>query len=338
MSAIRKILPLTLSVVAVSYTVLFLVMYASDISSVYSVLLRKESLGYALLALASRMASVTLHALTFYIIVRTVRKVSLGNVLKITYISIFIELIVPVGGVTEVSKFALLSKYVLLSSSQSMLSIASHRVVTTFTMFLFLIISLVGLHVSLPSALILVVPTVALLIINLALLAFPRSRRLELLLNRVLKASRMRSEIKFHEEYNNDFLKLTARRDLILLATLLSILERLANVLHGYSLSILTGVPLNIWQLILGFDSIYMIMWLLPVVTPGNVGIYELTQTGVLTLVGVDRGVAAFFSVLTRVFIVLGEYPLFLLATLSFGISFKNVLKYMEEAKSSLST
>ncbi|MEM0014042.1 MAG: lysylphosphatidylglycerol synthase transmembrane domain-containing protein [Zestosphaera sp.] len=335
MVAMRKALLLALAVALISYTILFLVMYLSDISFVYDILLRRKSLGYALLALTSRMASVTLHALTFYVLVKMFGGIALSDVLKITYISIFTELIVPIGGITEVTKFALLNRYTSLASSRTILGIASHRVVTTLTMTFFMVVALVGLHVSLPRAMILVMPAVALLIINVALLALPRSRKLESLVNRVLRTSGKRGELRFHEEYNNEFLKLATRHDLILLATSLSILERLANVLHGYSLSLLIGVSLNVWQLVLGFDSIYMIMWLLPVVTPGNVGIYELTQTGVLTLVGTDRGVAALLSVLTRVFIVLGEYPLFLLAMLSFGISLKSVLSYVEEAKKS---
>jgi uncharacterized membrane protein YbhN (UPF0104 family) len=74
-----------------------------------------------------------------------------------------------------------------------------------------------------------------------------------------------------------------------------------------------------------------MIIWLLPIVTPGNVGIYELTQTGILSLVGVSKGMAALLSVLTRVFIMLGEYPLFLAAAVSFGLSVKNLSQLVKD-------
>ncbi|MEM2022025.1 MAG: lysylphosphatidylglycerol synthase domain-containing protein, partial [Zestosphaera sp.] len=276
MAVKSRLLLLTLVIAVASYVVLFLVMYASDLSAAASVLWRAESIGYVSLALATRMASVTLHALTFFILVRVFEPVNLIDVVKITYISVFTELVLPVGGVTEVVKFALLGRYASLPSSKAVLSITLHRIITTLTMFSLLVISLSGLGLALPGTLILVLPAVVLLSLNLGLLALPRSKKLEDFLNKLLSRVRTGGRLRFYEEYNSRLSEVMKRWDLISLSVFLSLLERLANVLHGYTLSLLTGATLNAWQLTLGFDSIYMIIWLLPIVTPGNMGIYEL--------------------------------------------------------------
>lgn len=326
-----RVLVMTLILAVVSYVLLFAFIYTSDISNIYSLLVRSESFGYVSLALLTRISSVTLHALTFFALLRAVEKVKLSNVIKVTYVSVFTELIVPVGGVTEVVKFALLTRNSYVSASKALLGITSHRLITTLTMLAFLTLSIVELHISISRVLILVVPAIALVLINLSLLIVPGSRVLESLVNKLYRRIGRNPNIRIHEEYVSDFSSLVKRYDLVLIAVLLSILERIANVAHGYALALLVGLRPSLWQLVIGFDSIYMIIWLLPIVTPGNIGVYELTQTGVLSLIGVSKGMAALLSVLTRVFIVLGEYPLFLLAAVSFGISIKNIVQLVRE-------
>ncbi|MFN3267671.1 MAG: lysylphosphatidylglycerol synthase transmembrane domain-containing protein, partial [Zestosphaera sp.] len=322
---------IALLLAAASYILLFAFIYTNDVSKILTLLMRSESFGYVSLALLTRISSVTLHALTFFILLRAVDKVKMLDVVKVTYVSVFSELIVPVGGVTEVVKFALLTKNSSVSASKTFLGIASHRLVTTSTMLTFLLLSVVWLHISISRVLILILPALALILINLSLFIVPRSKKLESLVNKLYHKMGKNVSVRIHEEYINDFSSFVKRYDLVLMATLLSVLERIANVAHGYVLALLVGLKPSFWQLVIGFDSIYMIMWLLPIVTPGNIGIYELTQTGVLNLVGISRSTAALLSILTRIFIVLGEYPLFLAAAVSFGISMKNITQLVKE-------
>lgn len=326
-----KALTITLLLAAVSYVLLFAFIYTNDISRAVAFLARSESFGYVSLALLTRISSVTLHALTFFILLRAVEKVRLSDVIKVTYVSVFAELIVPVGGVTEVVKFALLTRNLSVSASKTLLGITSHRLVTTVTMLAFLSMAVVGLHIPISRVLILILPAVALILINLSLLVVPRSKTLESLVNKLYRRIGKNPSIRIREEYVSDFSSLIKRYNFVLIATLISTLERITNVAHGYLLALLVGLKPSFWQLVIGFDSIYMIIWLLPIVTPGNIGIYELTQTGVLSLVGISKGIAALLSVLTRVFIVLGEYPLFLVAAVSFGISIKNMTQLVKE-------
>lgn len=327
----KKALIITLLLAVTSYVLLFVFIYTNDISNVLKLLMRSESFGYVSLALLTRIASVTLHALTFFTLLRAVEKIKSLDVIKVTYVSVFTELIIPIGGVTEVVKFALLTRNSLLSASKTLLGIASHRLITTLTMSAFLLLSIIELHIPISHILILVIPAAALVIINLSLFIVPRSKALESLVNKIYSKIGRSPSIRIHKEYIEDFSSLARRYDLVLLATLFSILERIANVAHGYVLALLVGLKPSFWQLVIGFDSIYMIIWLLPIVTPGNIGIYELTQTGVLSLVGIGKGAAAILSILTRVFIMLGEYPLFLVATLSFGVSVKNLRQLIKE-------
>lgn len=330
---VNKALMITLLLAAASYVLLFAFMYTNDIGEVVTLLTRSESFGYVSLALLTRISSVTLHALTFFVLLRAVERVKLSDVIKVTYVSVFAELVVPVGGVTEVVKFALLTKNSSVSVSKTLLGITSHRLVTTLTMLAFLSLSIVGLHVPISRALVLILPATALILINLSLFLVPRSKSLESLVNKFYRRIGKNPNIKIHEEYLSDFSSLVKRYNFVLGATILSILERVANAAHGYALALLIGLKPSFWQLVIGFDSIYMIIWLLPIVTPGNIGVYELTQTGVLSLVGISRGIAALLSVLTRVFIVLGEYPLFLVAAVSFGISIKSITELVKEWK-----
>ncbi|MEM1604232.1 MAG: lysylphosphatidylglycerol synthase transmembrane domain-containing protein [Zestosphaera sp.] len=330
---VNKALMITLLLAAASYVLLFAFMYTNDIGEVVTLLTRSESFGYVSLALLTRISSVTLHALTFFVLLRAVERVKLSDVIKVTYVSVFAELVVPVGGVTEVVKFALLTKNSSVSVSKTLLGITSHRLVTTLTMLAFLSLSIVGLHVPISRALVLILPATALILINLSLFLVPRSKSLESLVNKFYRRIGKNPNIKIHEEYLSDFSSLVKRYNFVLGATILSMLERVANAAHGYALALLVGLKPSFWQLVIGFDSIYMIIWLLPIVTPGNIGVYELTQTGVLSLVGISRGIAALLSVLTRVFIVLGEYPLFLAAAVSFGISIKSITELVKEWK-----
>jgi len=328
---LNKTLAITLSLAIASYILLFAFIYTNNIGDVLTLLTRSESFGYVSLALLTRISSVTFHALTFFILLRAVERVRLSEVVKVTYVSVFAELIVPLGGVTEVVKFALLTRNPSMSASKTLLGITSHRLITTLTMLAFLLLSVVGLHMSVSRALVLIVPAAALILINSLLFLMPRSKALESLVNKLYRKLGKDTSIRLREEYVVDFTSLTKRYNYVLLATLLSVLERLSNVAHGYALALLVGLKLSLWQLIIGFDTIYMIIWLLPIVTPGNVGIYELTQTGILSLVGVSKGMAALLSVLTRVFIMLGEYPLFLAAAVSFGLSVKNISKLVKD-------
>ncbi|MEO3993958.1 MAG: lysylphosphatidylglycerol synthase transmembrane domain-containing protein [Desulfurococcaceae archaeon TW002] len=335
---INKALMITLLLAAASYILLFAFIYTNDVGKVFTLLMRSESFSYVSLALLTRIFSVTLHALTFFILLRAVEKVKLLDVIKVTYVSVFSELIVPVGGVTEVVKFTLLTKKSSVSASKTFLGITSHRLVTTLTMLTFLLLSIIWLHIPISSVLILILPAIALILINLSLFIVPRSKTLESLVNKFYRKIGKNVSVRIHEEYTNDFSSLVKRYDLVLIAILLSILERITNAAHGYVLALLVGLKLSFWQLVVGFDSIYMIMWLLPIVTPGNIGIYELTQTGVLNLVGISRSFAALLSILTRVFIMLGEYPLFLVAAVSFGISTKNITQLVREWSKSSSS
>ncbi|MEM1765821.1 MAG: lysylphosphatidylglycerol synthase transmembrane domain-containing protein [Zestosphaera sp.] len=330
---VNKALMITLLLAAASYVLLFAFMYINDIGEVVTLLTRSESFGYVSLALLTRISSVTLHALTFFVLLRAVERVKLSDVIKVTYVSVFAELVVPVGGVTEVVKFALLTKNSSVSVSKTLLGITSHRLVTTLTMLAFLSLSIVGLHVPISRALVLILPATALILINLSLFLVPRSKSLESLVNKFYRRIGKNPNIKIHEEYLSDFSSLVKRYNFVLGATILSMLERVANAAHGYALALLIGLKPSFWQLVIGFDSIYMIIWLLPIVTPGNIGVYELTQTGVLSLVGISRGIAALLSALTRAFIVLGEYPLFLVAAVSFGISIKSITELVKEWK-----
>lgn len=326
-----RALMITLLLATASYVLLFAFIYTNDISKAVVFLARSESLGYVSLAMLTRISSVTLHAFTFFMLLRAVERVRLSDVIKVTYVSVFAELIVPIGGVTEVVKFALLTRSLSVSTSKTLLGIASHRFVTTATMLAFLSLSIVGLNMLTSSALILILPAATLILINLSLFLVPRSKTLESLANKLYRRIGKNPDIKIREEYVSNFSNLFKRRNFVLIAALISVLERIANVAHGYALALLVGLKPSFWQLVIGFDSIYMIIWLLPIITPGNIGIYELTQTGVLSLLGISRGTAALLSVLTRVFIVLGEYPLFLVAAMSFGISFKNVTQLVKE-------
>lgn len=334
----KKALVITLLLAVLSYVLLFVFIYTNDVDDVLALLMRRESFGYVSLALLTRIASVTLHALTFFALLRALERVKLFDVVKITYVSVFTELLVPLGGVTEVVKFALLTRNSSLSASKALLSITSHRLVTTLTMSALLLLSIIGLHIPISQTLILLLPAIALVVINFSLFVVPRSKALESLINKFYRKVGRNPSVRIQEEYTSSFSSLAKHYNFVLIATVLSILERIANVAHGYALALLVGLKPNFWQLVIGFDSIYMIIWLLPIVTPGNIGIYELTQTGVLSLVGISKGIAALLSVLTRVFILLGEYPLFLVAALSFGIGIKNITQLVREWSKSSSS
>lgn len=64
---LSRTLTIMLLLAIASYILLFVFIYTNDISDVLALLTRGESFGYVSLALLTRISSVTLHALTFFI-------------------------------------------------------------------------------------------------------------------------------------------------------------------------------------------------------------------------------------------------------------------------------
>lgn len=314
----------------ISYGIIFLILFMDNFNNVIETI-AKSNVSYVALAYLTRVASLTLHALTFWVLLKMFEsRISVLDTLKVTYVSIFLELLVPIGGITEVGKYYLLTKYRSVSPNQAIASITLHRVILSMTLFVFLMIAVRNLRFSTAYVMLLYIPALGLILINLTLLLIPSSKRLEDLVNKVLTKLKM-EKVTLTESYVKTLTHIGIKPQYVVLAALVALAERYVNALHGIMLAYLIGININFWQAIIGFDSIYTIIWLYPIVTPGNVGIYELTQTGVLTLAGLSRSYSALLSVFTRVFLVIAEYPLFFLSALLIGVDMKSLVKDVRE-------
>ncbi len=328
---IKSMTGLIVLISIVSYGIIFLFLFMDNANSVIGTI-SKSNVNYFALAYLTRVASLTLHALTFWVLLKMFEsRVGVLDTLKITYVSIFLELLIPIGGITEVGKYYLLTKYRSVSSNQAIASITLHRLLLSVTLSIFLILSVYNLRLPLAYAMLMYLPAIALILMNSTLLLIPSSKRLEDLVNKILIKLKM-EKVALAEGYVKTLTHIKIKPHYVVLAVLIALTERYVNTLHGLALAYLTGVNINFWQAVIGFDSIYTIIWLYPIVTPGNVGIYELTQAGVLTLVGLSRAYSALLSVLTRLFLVIAEYPLFFLSTLLIGVDMKSLVKNVKES------
>jgi len=76
-----------------------------------------------------------------------------------------------------------------------------------------------------------------------------------------------------------------------------------------------------------------MIIWLLPLVTPGNIGVLEAVQIILLKSLGIHLKIASILALINRVVTAVSEYPLLILSTMYLGIRVKQLTDIVKSEK-----
>ncbi len=309
----------------IAYAVIFLYIYKGHFLKFFYIISRGD-VEDAVVAYVARVAAITCHALAWWIIIRTFRKVSPLRILKITFAAIFVEFIVPVGGATEVAKLFLVLKLGSLNREEGIASILMHRLIVSLTIFLTTLLSLILINAPPILFIVLGLPALGLLLVNVGVYILPKSKRVERLADRFFSRFGI-SVAGFAKNYELCMGKIKRYKKLLLLATLMAFGERLSNAVFGMAVAGIAGTHLSMPQAFLAFDSLYTIIWLLPAITPGGIGIFEFIQTLLLSYIGVGVQEAATMSIVSRIYYVVGEYPLFVASVAALGYSVKSFIR-----------
>lgn len=305
-------------------------------------------LRYLIIALLLRLASLILHSTAWYMLLRINYKgTSFTKVLASVLTAVVIEFLVPIGGAAEVVKMLLVTQLNSIPSDVALASLMMHRQILIIVTLIATTTAIYYKNIAFGASIMLLLPAVGLLTINTVLLLAPTYRRFDVLINRLVSGKLPRFINQANTSPNNfsgryrEVLKMLVnlRKPELLAAVLITVLEKLSNSVYGTYVGALATLSLDLPSSLIAFDSIYTIVWLLPIITPGNLGIFEAIQTVLLKALGITPKLAAATALANRVVMVLSAYPLIPLLATYLGINVKqianNVSKYLTKGSNS---
>jgi uncharacterized protein (TIRG00374 family) len=315
------------------YLVIFIYIYKGDFRTFITVVSRgnPESILFAYIA---RVAYLFFEAMIWWSILRIFGKVSILKTCEVMFAAIFVEFVLPVGGATEVARYLLAVKLKLADREGTVASIFIHRLINSITILITTLISLILVSAPFPLFISLFIPALILVSGNVALYILPKYKWVERYADKFLNRVGMSIE-GMSENYKLRMSQVRKAYSLLALAFAFAFLERIANGVYGIEIASIAGINLPFPSSLLSFDSLYTIMWLFPAITPGGIGIFEFIQTGLLSYLGISVDAAATISIISRLYYVIGEYPLFVISAVGLGFKSKDLLKQLARYKGS---
>lgn len=334
-SRLRKYVLIAVVAGLLSYSLIFFLIYRGSINKFLEIVSRGNPVA-AVFAALFRASALIMHGVTFFVILYALsREMRLMKVIQITSTSIFVEFIAPVGGITEVAKVYFLKEFGVASVEEAYAAVAMHRILLTGSVAAATALSLHMLRAPALMWVVLVIPALGLLAVNTAILLVPTSPRVEGLVVRLSR--RFGHDIRgFSGRYKEVFKRLLSAKKYLFLALVMAFGERLSNAVFGVATAGILGLSIPVWEAVIIFDSLQTIIWLLPAITPGGVGVYELMQTLLATWLGITPDASAALAIMTRALFIVGEYPIFVASTMALGLSLRKVASLMEKEGSAL--
>ncbi len=247
------------------------------------------------LAFASIHAGVLFYNLGWYFLLR--RKVKFKDVFLIGWVSLFVNLLIPAASTTgEVARVYLVTKRSDVSTPEALSSVVAHRIImiVPFIVSLTLGFSYLIMFKLEGDSAVLLLPVVLLAVMFYVM--YKVSMR-EDYMEKIIKIFEGLLKKKFDKinrmvkEYSNSFRYLMSDRDLLSITMLCAFLNWLFDMLPIFIYFKALGHNLNPLLGILIY-SVSIIMILIPVGIPGNIGLREWVMTSLLVLVGLSSGEA----------------------------------------------
>ena len=319
------------SIVSCILIFIIIYVYTNGRPSVIIETLSKAFIPLILVAILIRVLTPIIHGLSWFLANHICRiKIGIKDVIEITLASLFVEYLIPIGGTTEIAKATFLSLRVGVGLDLAASTIILHRLSTSLAMFTVTFISVMNLLAM--NALHWTLGTIALIslgmvLFNTILLLIIRYRKFRILLQKLSIKLKLISNISYTE------LPSVNLREFFLMF-LLSIIERFTVILSALSVSRALGLDISLPLIIIIFDSIKIIVWLLPVITPGCVGIVDLLQVSVLKSLGISENYIATLVLTITSTTLISNLPLMGLAALKvYGASLNKIVNLIKSAK-----
>lgn len=326
---LKTAVAVALTVAAAIYVALLYLVFNLSLEDVVPLLTNSE-LSYLIPTIYFRITALLLHSFSWYFILKVFRKdLSPIKVLTITLTAIFAEILVPIGGITEIAKVLLVSQFLALSPDVALSALLIHRILLTLVTALLMVVVINIIRSPLDILLTIIIPITVLLILNVVVLLVPSSR----MFGRMLDKLTTRFNISVHDfpnKYKESLRKLFSMGKLALILTSLTILlEKIANGVYGIYLCRLMSHNIDFFTSLVVFDFLYIVIWLLPVVTPGNLGVFEVLQVMIFKLLSTSLKLATLIALMNRVITLITEIPLMILSTTYLGVHAKQLIKTM---------
>ena len=337
MPRLKRYLPLVLiSVVGLAtYFTLAKELFSFGLGNIFSTLSRAAA-PLLVAAIAVRASTAFLEGLVFASSSRAVGQgLRVPDAYRGICAALAMEYVLPVGGLTELYKvfFCIRRGYKLHEAVQIMFV---HRtsVCSGLALMTFIALSLLPMNSWLKLAIYGSIG--ALMATNILGISMFRSRgivsRVGGLAKKVYERF-LRSVVPVDIDSLTSFRPNPLRMRFVVLAFTIATVEHLAIAFSGFLASMSIGVALSFIQSILVFDVIQSILWLLPAITPGSVGVLETFQLLALKGIGMS-GAAAAIPLAYRIVVMASMMPQLI------PMFIKDVSEFLKtvEAKKSLGT
>ncbi len=310
-SSKRRVLSIALAVVGLAtFLAIARFILGADLGRVVEVLKNIAVLPFAI-AILVRLSTPLLHVMGMYFATLCIgRALRFRDMFVGITAALAMEYVAPVGGVTEVYKVFYLTRRGLTLNEAS-LSVFLHRVALSLSIATVFGIACIVSYVPSYVATILWIAIAALAFGNVVGLTFFCYRKTSSFVSRIASwiVAKMKIEAVLNPMNLSRFEKPRFRSKYLLLLAASTLLERFTVAFSGYMLARSLGISIDILEAVVLFDAINTVVWLLPAMTPGFVGMLETVQSIAFTAYGIEPSLATSLAILNRIAILVAVVP-----------------------------
>jgi len=335
---LRPYIAIATIIASLLYLIFFYLAFNLDLNELLLVIGQLD-LRYLMLSMLLRLSSLFLHTITWYLLLRIAcREVPLGKVITIVLIAVAIEFLIPIGGAAEAIKVLLITQLTSTPSSIALAALLMHRQLIILTTLITTLIAIYWTDIPWSASITIILPILGLFALNTVVLLTPSHPKFETLVDRLVRRFNT-SLAGFSNQYKDSLRSIVdLSKPELYMALMAVVLEKISNSLYGVCLGASLSIHIDILRSLLAFDSIYAVIWLLPLITPGNLGIFETIQILLLKILGITSKSATLLALTNRVVMVVAEYPLLPPLSAYLGIHLKqlasNVSEFLRNNKS----
>lgn len=270
-------------------------------------ILSRASAAMIILSVAFLIASVVLHGISWFILIGSDGR-KIPKIVSTTAISLFASYIAPIGAASEFVRFFIATRIVGISAANTILSILTHRVSTTLAPLIALISIILYLKGDLvvveraTIATIIVIYILAIVLPNILIMGFIRTRIFERLVKRYEKhLSRiLGSDINsFSEEYRRSVASVVSGSRFPAALTV-SLIEWFFLAASMYAIFMALSLKKDLVIAAASIILIQILWWVLPISFAGSIGITDLLASIAYQLLSFEPSVSASIVLLYR--------------------------------------
>ena len=303
--------------VAIMVAIFYFYIYSNGYLDMFIKLVTTANYVLVLLAILIKLIPPTIHSYIWYLLLKPyIPRCRLLSIIRMGFTSLYAEYLVPIGGVTEVIKVGLTSMTYGGNLANAVFSVALHRVVNSLALASLAIFAITYVGIGNFVGLVITLLALSMVGMNLTIFLALRSRSVAKRLGKLTKRF-------FRIEYTVEGLKLP-NYSIVASALALSFVEHTLTACSSYLMAKALSIEIGFWEVVIVFNSLYAVVWFLPVMTPGFIGLLDWIQIEVLNFLGLTKSIATTLVIYNTVIRLIAEVPMFTVAmvkTIGGGLS-----------------